>query len=34
MTPTWINRTNVAQEWAIEAAKKHDPKDVVVLAEY
>jgi Reverse transcriptase (RNA-dependent DNA polymerase) len=34
MTPTWINQTNVAQEWAIEAAKKHNPKDVVVLAKY
>jgi hypothetical protein len=33
-TPTWINRTNVAQEWAIEAAKKRNPKDVVVPAKY
>jgi hypothetical protein len=24
----------VAQEWAIEAAKKHDPKDAEVLAKY
>jgi hypothetical protein len=29
-----INRTNVAQEWAIEAAKKRDPKDAEVPAEY
>jgi Reverse transcriptase (RNA-dependent DNA polymerase) len=33
-TPMQINWTNVAQEWAIEAAKKRNPKDVVVLAEY
>jgi hypothetical protein len=29
-----INRTNVAQEWAIEAAKKRNPKDAEVPAEY
>jgi hypothetical protein len=29
-----INRTNVAQEWAIEVAKKHDLKDAEVPAEY
>jgi hypothetical protein len=34
MTPTQINRANVAQEWAIEAAKKRDPKDVVVPPKY
>jgi hypothetical protein len=34
MTPTQINCTNVAQEWAIEAAKKRDPKDAEVPAEY
>jgi hypothetical protein len=34
MTPTQINCTNVAQEWAIKAAKKHNPKDAKVPAEY
>jgi Reverse transcriptase (RNA-dependent DNA polymerase) len=34
MTPTQINQTNVAQEWAIEAAKKRDPKDVEVPIKY
>jgi RNase H-like domain found in reverse transcriptase/Reverse transcriptase (RNA-dependent DNA polymerase) len=34
MTPTWINQTNVAQEWAIEAAKKRDPRDAEVPVEY
>jgi hypothetical protein len=34
MTPTQINRTNVAQEWAIEAAKKHTPIDTEVPEEY
>jgi Reverse transcriptase (RNA-dependent DNA polymerase) len=29
-----INHTNVAQEWAIEAAKKRDPKDAEVPVEY
>jgi Reverse transcriptase (RNA-dependent DNA polymerase) len=29
-----INRTNVAQEWAIEVAKKRDLKDAEVPAEY
>jgi Reverse transcriptase (RNA-dependent DNA polymerase)/RNase H-like domain found in reverse transcriptase len=33
-TPTQINHTNVAQEWAIEVAKKQDLKDVVVPAKY
>jgi hypothetical protein len=33
-TPTQINRTNVAQEWAIEAAKKRNPKDAEVPDEY
>jgi hypothetical protein len=33
-TPMTIDRTNVAQEWAIEAAKKQDPKDSEVPAEY
>jgi RNase H-like domain found in reverse transcriptase/Reverse transcriptase (RNA-dependent DNA polymerase) len=33
-TPTQINRTNVAQEWAIEAAKKRTPKDAEVPKEY
>jgi Reverse transcriptase (RNA-dependent DNA polymerase) len=33
-TPTTINRTNVAQEWAIEAAKKQTPQDAEVPAEY
>jgi hypothetical protein len=33
-TPTQINCTNVAQEWAIEAAKKCNPKDTEVPAEY
>jgi Reverse transcriptase (RNA-dependent DNA polymerase) len=33
-TPTIINRTNVAQEWAIEAAKKQTPQDAEVPAEY
>jgi Retroviral aspartyl protease len=33
-TPAQIHRTNVAQEWAIEAAKKRDPKDSEVPAEY
>jgi hypothetical protein len=33
-TPTQINQTNVAQEWAIEAAKKRDPKDAIVPSEY
>jgi hypothetical protein len=32
--PTQINRTNVAQEWAIKAAKKRDPGDAEVPAEY
>jgi hypothetical protein len=34
MTPTQINRTNVAQEWAIEAAKKQNPKDTEVPTKY
>jgi hypothetical protein len=34
MTPTQINQTNVAQEWAIEAAKKRDPKDAKVPVKY
>jgi hypothetical protein len=34
ITPTQINWTNVAQEWAIEAAKKCNPKDVEVPAKY
>jgi hypothetical protein len=34
MTPAQISRTNVAQEWAIEAAKKRNPKDSEVPAEY
>jgi hypothetical protein len=34
MTPTQINHTNVAQEWAIEAAKKRTPKDAEVPEEY
>jgi hypothetical protein len=34
MVPTQINRTNVAQEWAIEAAKKRDPKDAEMPDEY
>jgi hypothetical protein len=29
-----INRTNMAQEWAIKAAKKRNPKDAEVPAEY
>jgi hypothetical protein len=33
-TPTQINWTNIAQEWAIEAAKKCDLKDAEVPAEY
>jgi hypothetical protein len=33
-TPMWINQTNVAQEWAIEAAKKRNPKDVEVPTKY
>jgi hypothetical protein len=33
-TPTQINQTNVTQEWAIEVAKKHDPKDAEVPSEY
>jgi hypothetical protein len=34
MTPTRIDRTNVAQEWAIKVAKKRDPKDAEVPAKY
>jgi hypothetical protein len=34
MAPAQIHRTNVAQEWAIEAAKKRNPKDSEVPAEY
>jgi hypothetical protein len=33
-TPAQIRRTNMAQEWAIEAAKKRDPKDSMVPNEY
>jgi hypothetical protein len=33
-TPVQIHRTNVAQEWAIEAAKRRDPKDSEVPVEY
>jgi hypothetical protein len=33
-TPTTINRTNVAQEWAIEAAKKWTPTDAEIPVEY
>jgi Reverse transcriptase (RNA-dependent DNA polymerase) len=33
-TPTTINCTNVAQEWAIEATKKRVPQDTNVPAEY
>jgi hypothetical protein len=33
-TAPQINRTNIAQEWAIEATKKRDPKDVEVPVEY
>jgi hypothetical protein len=33
-TPTQINCTNVAQEWAIKAAKKQDLKDTEVPTEY
>jgi hypothetical protein len=33
-TPTTINRTNAAQEWAIEAAKKRTPQDAEVPKEY
>jgi hypothetical protein len=33
-TPMQINHANAAQEWAIEAAKKRDPKDAEVPAEY
>jgi hypothetical protein len=33
-TPAQIYRTNMAQEWAIEAAKKRDPKDSEVPVEY
>jgi hypothetical protein len=32
--PMWINWTNVAQEWAIEAAKKRNPRDTEVPTEY
>jgi Reverse transcriptase (RNA-dependent DNA polymerase) len=32
--PTTINRTNVAQEWAIEAAKQRNPRDAEVPIEY
>jgi hypothetical protein len=33
-TPTQINQTNVAQEWAIEATKKRSPKEMEVPEEY
>jgi hypothetical protein len=33
-TPTQINRTNVTQEWVIEAAKKRNPKDMTVPRKY
>jgi hypothetical protein len=33
-TPAQICRTNAAQEWAIEAAKKRNPKDSEVPAKY
>jgi hypothetical protein len=33
-TTPQINHTNVAQEWAIEAAKKRDPKDAEVPVGY
>jgi Reverse transcriptase (RNA-dependent DNA polymerase) len=32
--PAHIHRTNMAQEWAIEATKKRNPKDSEVPAEY
>jgi hypothetical protein len=34
MTPTQINRTNVAQEWAIEAAKKRTQVEAEIPEEY